>query len=310
MITDASAAARPLALAPMIGAAVEGPFLRLPDVSTLYARRAERLYGLALDHPMADYLRFVGDVVCAQHKAAASLPPPATPDTALLRRAVACGAPPFSRTRLKLDPAWIMRLNTIINGIDEAAAPSPARHALKELRAMSFAAREKLAHRFLSGEIAEEDLAQALFVGAALAVYWAGMVRGVNPSQIERPLAEAPGLCPICGSLPVASVLEGGSPSARYLHCSLCDAEWRYVRVKCANCQSTANVAYLGFEGEAGPMRAECCGDCGGYLKILNPGGDPDCDAVADDLATLGLDYKLAEEGSQRYGYNPFLLTR
>jgi FdhE protein len=293
----------------MIGASGEGPFLRLPDVSTLYDRRAERLHKLAHGHPMADYLRFVGDVVCAQHKAAASLPPPATPDTALLRRAVECGAPPFSRTRLKLDPAWIMRLNTIINALDEAMAPPPARRALQELRSMSFAAREKLAHRFLSGEIAEENLAQALFVGAALAVYWVGMVRGVGPSQIERPLAETPGLCPICGSLPSASVLDGGSVGARYLHCSLCDAEWRYVRVKCADCQSTANVAYLGFEGDTGPMRAECCGDCGGYLKILNPASDPDCDPVADDLATLSLDYKLAEEGAQRYGYNPFLLA-
>jgi FdhE protein len=299
-----------LAPAPDIGTAVEAPFLRLPDVAALYARRASRLRKLAQGHVMADYLYFIAEVACAQHKAAASLPPPAAPDTALLRRALDCGAPPYSRTRLKLDPAWHMRLNTIINALGEAHAPSPAREALNGLRCLSFAAREKLAHRFLSGEIAEENLAQALFVGAALGVYWAGVARGVCPTMVQQPLAETPGMCPICGSPPTASVLEGGSPSARYLHCSLCDAEWRYVRVKCANCQSTKNVAYLGFEGDVSPVRAEACGECGTYLKILNRDGAPDGDPLADDLATLGLDYKLVEEGSLRYGYNPFLLTR
>lgn len=257
---------------------------------------------------MADYLRVIADVVCAQHKAAAGLPLPAAPDPAILQRALDCGAPPYGRNRLKLEPAWLMRLNTIVKALDEAQAPEPAREALECLGSMSFVAREKLAHRFLSGEIADENLAKAMFVGAALAVYWAGMARGVRPGLAQQP-AQNQGTCPICGSPPVGGVLEGGASGVRYLHCSLCEAEWRYPRVTCSGCGATDNVAYLGFEDDPSPVRAECCGDCGSYIKALNRGGAPDGDVVADDLATLALDYKLAEEGSQRYGYNPFLLT-
>lgn len=306
-----------LAPALALGTAGAPPFLRLPDLATLYERRAARLRRLALGrgaagHPIDDYLRFIADVACAQHKAAAGLPSPAAPDPAILQRALDCGAPPFSRNRLKLEPAWLMRLNTIVKALGEAAAPEPAREALECLGSMSFVAREKLAHRFLSGEIADENAAKAMFVGAALAVYWAGMSRGVSLAQAQQP-SEPCGTCPICGSPPVGSVfggaLGGGAAGVRYLHCSLCEAEWRYPRGACANCGSTDNVAYLGFEDDPGPVRAECCGDCGSYLKALNLGGASGGDVVADDLATLSLDYRLVEEGSQRYGYSPFLLT-
>lgn len=296
-------------LAPAQGTAAEAAFFRLPDVGALYAGRAARLRKLAQGHAMADYLRLMASVAAAQQKAAAGLPPPAAPDAAMMRRAIENGAPPFSRTGLKLEPCWHMRLNTIIGAIDDSAAPPPAREALTALRALSFAARERLAHRFLAGDVADETVAQALFVGAALAVYWAGMMRGAAPSAFQ-PLFESPGLCPACGSPPSASVLESGAPGVRRLHCALCDAEWRLARLRCASCQSTANIAWLGLEGDASPMRAECCGDCGAYVKLLNRDSAPEADLVADDLATLGLDFKLAEEGMQRFGYNPFLLMR
>jgi FdhE protein len=311
-----------LATAPETGTADAAPFLRLPNVTALYARRAARLRKLAQGHGMASYLRCVANIAAAQHKAAASLPPPAAPDPAILQRSLDCGAPPYSRNRLRLDPAWHMRLNTIIKAFKETQAPEPAREALICLGSMSFAAREKLAHRFLLGEIADENLAKAMFVAAALGVYWAGMTRGVRLSQVQKPAAGFVGVCPICGSPPVGSVLESGPDGVRYLHCSLCDAEWRYTPARCASCRSAKNcqsskncqparrLAYLGFERDLGPVRAECCGECGTYLKALNLAEVPDCDVLADDLATLDLDYNLAGEGLQRYGYNPFLLKR
>ncbi|VTP83406.1 formate dehydrogenase accessory protein FdhE [Leclercia adecarboxylata] len=54
-------------------------------------------------------------------------------------------------------------------------------------------------------------------------------------------------------------------------------------------------------------MKAESCGDCGTYLKILYQEKDPKVEAVADDLATLILDAKMEQEGFARSSINPFL---
>ena len=43
-------------------------------------------------------------------------------------------------------------------------------------------------------------------------------------------------------------------------------------------------------------------------MKILYQEKDPALDPLADDVATLGLDMLMAEEGWQRGGHNPFML--
>lgn len=43
-------------------------------------------------------------------------------------------------------------------------------------------------------------------------------------------------------------------------------------------------------------------------MKILYQVNDPVLEAVADDVATLGLDMLLGSEGWKRGGQNPFLL--
>lgn len=54
-------------------------------------------------------------------------------------------------------------------------------------------------------------------------------------------------------------------------------------------------------------MKAESCGDCGTYLKILYQEKDPKVEAVADDLASLVLDARMEQEGFARSSINPFL---
>ncbi len=44
-------------------------------------------------------------------------------------------------------------------------------------------------------------------------------------------------------------------------------------------------------------MKAESCGDCGTYLKIMYQEKDPKVEAVADDLASLVLDARMEQEG-------------
>ena len=58
---------------------------------------------------------------------------------------------------------------------------------------------------------------------------------------------------------------------------------------------------------EDAAVKAESCGDCGTYLKILYQEKDPKVEAVADDLASLILDAKMEQEGFARSSINPFL---
>ncbi len=95
----------------------------------------------------------------------------------------------------------------------------------------------------------------------------------------------------------------------RYLSCSLCNAEWHVVRIKCAFCDTTKGISYYAIEGGPGTVKAEHCAACKSYLKILYVEKDPDADVVADDIASLGLDILMAESGlGHRGGLNFFLL--
>ena len=49
-------------------------------------------------------------------------------------------------------------------------------------------------------------------------------------------------------------------------------------------------------------MRAECCDDCGHYLKVVQMDKDPHAEPVADDLAGPTLDLLVLQSGKQRHG--------
>ena len=82
---------------------------------------------------------------------------------------------------------------------------------------------------------------------------------------------------------------------------------WNVVRVKCLLCSSTDGISFREIEGRPS-VKAETCDKCRAYVKILYQVNDPSLDPMADDVATLGLDMLLAEEGWKRGSHNPFLL--
>ena len=128
------------------------------------------------------------------------------------------------------------------------------------------------------------------------------------PGKARAEYGEARQFCPVCGSMPVSSMVQiGTTQGLRYLHCNLCETEWHVVRVKCSNCEQTRDLNYWSLENEEAAVKAESCGDCGTYLKILYQEKDPKVDAVADDLASLILDAKMEQEGFARSSINPFL---
>ena len=166
---------------------------------------------------------------------------------------------------------------------------------------------EAQADALLAARIAEVDAAAAPFLMGALQVYWGDLARRLTVEDVSG--VDAPGVCPVCGVLPVASVVrtDARSQGYRYLHCALCATEWHMVRVTCSHCRSTKGLTYQSIDGGPDFVRAECCDECRTYRKILYQEKDTNVEPVADDLASLALDLLLSEAGYQRASGNPLL---
>lgn len=284
------------------------PYLRMPERS-LFETRALRLAALAEGHALGDYLRFVAALADAQHAALARIHGVPSPDTAQLARCQEHGLPPLGIQGWTRDPSWRAALRHILAALGTQAMPAAARAAIVRLQGLDDAGLEGLADTLLDINPRCPDQATAPFVAAALQVYWTHMATCLDASAIGR--LPTPGLCPVCGSHPVSSIVRAGTDEdrLRYLGCSLCNAEWHVVRIKCAFCDTTQGISYYAIEGGPGTVKAEHCAACKSYLKILYVEKDPDADVVADDIASLGLDILMAESGlGHRGGLNFFLL--
>lgn len=288
-------------------AASEPPRVIAPARDTIFADRARRFAALAEGHALGDWLRFLGRVTQAQHQALLAMPTLPLPDAAACERARSHAMPPLPAQHWPRDAAWIQALRSILGAIKSDASES-LQQSCAALDAATAGELEALAERVLRAELYGEHAALLPFVAAALQVYWTALAAALGAEHI--PVLDVPGVCPCCGSLPVASIVRIAPEmnNLRYLHCSLCNVQWNLVRVKCAACNETAKIAYQQIERSdpkrAEAMRAETCDDCMSYLKILYqeeaPGGDP----VADDLATLALDMLVDEAGYSRAGPN------
>lgn len=277
----------------------------LPAPASHYSRRAARLAALAAGgHPMADYLRLAEAIVLAQQAVLAQAPwrgsagPVPTDD-----------APPLAPQAVLSDGDWRTALTVLCETLRDAAAlPAPARAATQALLASPAEALRAQAEHLCAGAFERVDSARAVFLWAALSVSWtqraAALAQtGWQPRGGPRPH------CPACGGAPVASVvLDGAQAALRYLHCSLCETRWHRVRSQCTNCDATGQLDYWSLETETAAIKAESCGDCHSYLKVLYLERDRHMDAFADDLASLALDADVERQGYGRSGINPFLL--
>lgn len=278
--------------------------VRLPS-SDVFATRASRLRQLADGHAWADFLLFAADIAAAQQRLLDAMPPAVVDHDriALSRRH---GMPPLDAPGGSLDAEGRDILDRLLASAG-AWVPSVAAVA-KRLRGDSPAAQQDLARRILRAEAA--DPAAAPLVAAALQVLWAHRARALQPGDL--PAGPEAGLCPVCGSHPVASVVRIGEAGhgVRYAVCSLCASEWHVVRIKCVPCQSTRGIAYLSLENGTGPVhsgvKVETCDTCHSSLKIVSMEKDPGVDPFADDLATLTLDMLADEAGYHRVGRNLF----
>jgi FdhE protein len=276
----------------------------LPDPATCFAKSAKRLDVLAEGHPMADWLRFMAGLMRAQQEAVATLGPLSAPDRAAVEQASEAGMPPLAADGHRRDPAWQRALAVLLEAIE---APDAARRIAADLRRRDPAEIEALADSFLGGTIA--DAGAALFVAAALQVYFTSRAAALPLDALH--LLPERGLCPCCGSTPVAGIItgSGATPGTRYLQCSLCATAWNHVRALCITCGESRTLSLKGIDGDAGVVKAETCDECHSYAKMLYQAKDMQVDAMADDLASLGLDMMVAEAGWSRHAPNLLLLT-
>ena len=290
-----------------LGEIAESDSVLLPDLATIFAHRAERLLALAGGHELESFLRLIGAVVAGQHQALAGLPPGRLPGPAQIDKAKLAKRAPLDPATWERDESWRVALERILDTVDETVLPARARIARAALRTMDATRLEALADAFLVGDVPAEDAARAVFVAAALQVAWTRMAALLDKADLNAGAVET-GQCPVCGSPPVAGMISPGGTKFghRHLHCSLCATAWRYVRVRCVHCGSTDKISSRNLAGTS-YLRAECCASCQGYSKVFYIEKARSLEPLADDLASLGLDLLVGEEGFAR-APNPFVL--
>jgi FdhE protein len=295
------------------------PRLRLAEPASLFRKRAERLRRLSEEHAIGEYLALMASVCEAQHTALAALtarpmsdadnPRQARERMALAREH---GMPLLQATSWPRDGRWHEVLGEICGAIASLGGfPETVSAICTRIGATPALLLEEQADRLLARSPGV-DIEAAPFIMAALQVYWAHLASALAADEAREPVqtrgttADIPGVCPLCGTLPVASIVRADA-GYRYLHCGLCATEWHLVRIKCSHCLATEGIRYHFVDGGSGAVRAESCQSCRMYRKILYQEKDAAVEPLADDLGSLALDLLMAVEGYQRAASNPLL---
>ncbi|WP_386693681.1 formate dehydrogenase accessory protein FdhE [Lonepinella sp. MS14435] len=275
------------------------PPLLFTNVKNLYERRAKRLRDLAKDHPFANYLEFAANIAEAQLLILQENP--------LIKPEIDFSEiQPLNIKNWQRSSQWRDYLATLLCEI-RSIANEQMLGTIDSLEKASSSELEQFANQLLAQDYAHVSSDKAVFIWAALSLYWVQLTQYI-PHSAHQESSEGLHHCPVCQSVPVSSVIHfGAEQGLRYLHCSLCESEWNVVRAKCTNCDQSKELEYWLLDSEQSAVRAESCGECHSYLKILYQEKDPYVEAVADDLASIFLDIEMEEKGFARSGLNPFI---
>jgi len=291
-----------------IGTAAVDEFARLPRLPALFERRAARMATLGDDHPMAGFLRLVGEIFKAQGLACAKGEAVSPPSPDAMERAAGHGMPVLSPESWTPTASYREALRFIAANIARDGLPDPAVDVLTNLGNAGKEHLDHLAEIYLTHAVTPPWQGDMLFVAAALQVEFARLAARIDAAAL-KPL-DAAGLCPVCGSPPVAGVVVADDAyGRRYLTCGLCSTSWHHVRVSCIVCGEEGKVAYHGIEGDSGLAKAETCDTCKNYSKLFYQAKEMAVEALCDDLATLSLDLLVSNAGWKRHAPNPLVLA-
>lgn len=286
-------------------ASYTAPPLLFSNPKNLYQRRAARLRELAQDHPLADYLLFAAAIADAQLALLEDMPIPQDPRLQALSGEQLANKP-LDVKNWQRDPIWRKLLTALL----EKLKPSANDQILTTIEWLEKAADselEDLADKVLAQEFATISSDKAVFVWAALSLYWFQLVQQI-PHNAKQESTEDLHLCPVCSASPTASMIHlGTNQGLRYMHCSLCESEWNMVRTQCTNCGESSDLDYWSLDEHLAAVRSESCGSCHSYLKALYQEKDPKMEVIADDLASIFLDMEMEKKGFMKSGLNPFV---
>ncbi len=290
-----------------IGEEAKPPFAVLPDLSLLFAARSQRFAALAPGHELQPYLEFLAHLAQAQHDVLPGLPPASLPAFDKIGQALEHGMPPVSRALFTPDDTAEATVVRLLERLARSRLPEATSAAIQAVQSASPTERRAMMASALASPQPHEDIAQRTLVTAGLQLHFARLAAMLRADDL-KPVAD--GACPVCGSAPATSSVVGWpkAHNTRFCSCSLCSTMWNVVRVKCVLCSSTEGISYRVVEGKSDSVKGETCDNCRGYVKILYQVNDHMLEPVADDVATLGLDILLAQEGWKRGAQNPFLL--
>ena len=292
------------------------PRVRIPDAHHVFAARAARLQALSASSAMGGYLEFLAQLVEAQH-AVLPLNEAMLPARDVLERAAQHRMPPIVPAHWMDSPGWRTSLRHICTRLQRGPRVAPPIRDLVSHLARAEPEWLQTQGRWAITGDASLDVATAPFIMAALQVEGVALASQFTADAVA-PL-DTPGVCPLCGSAPVASIVYANPPyqGYRYLHCSLCATEWHRVRVQCTHCGTSGKDIALHHvtgpgsippqQGVEPAIRAETCDACLSYRKIFYQEWDMGVEPIADDVASIALDVLLGEKGYHRIDGNPLL---
>lgn len=282
------------------------PPLLFANPKNLYQRRAKRLRQLAENNPFGDYLGFAAQIVDVQLALLESHPIANISEKLTASLDAESNKKPLDAKHFVRSAEWRELLLAFIEKFKPQASET-IQATLEWLEKASSSELETLADHLLNERFEEVGADKAVFLWAVLSLYWVQLAQQL-PRGTKTEYGEQRHTCPVCDSAPVASVVHfGDAQGLRYLHCSLCESEWNVVRAKCSNCEQTGKLEYWSLDSAEAEVKAESCGDCESYLKVMYQEKDPHVEPVADDLGTLFLDAEMEQKGLARSGINPFL---
>ena len=188
----------------------QAPRVVLPTRADVFGARADRFAALAADHPMAAYLELMAEVARAQQAAFEVRRGEPVAEKALAASRD-YGMPPLSAQAHERSAMWREDLHDIARRVRARSANGVAATLERVLR-LEVPVLESLADRVLAGTTLDDDAAVVPFVGAALQVYFARLAASLDVASVDH--CDVPGICPVCASRPVASVVRIGGEQA------------------------------------------------------------------------------------------------
>lgn len=276
------------------------PLVFYPSAKTLYTHRVKRLQALAQKSPFSDYLNFCLQIAQQQANLVKQQP-------VELHQSIPLNNdnPPLSLKNLPLSDVWQKYLNQLLQAISDTTPQITL--VIESLLKNSAEQLQQKALYLLNGKLNKVEGNESIFIWSALSLYYCQLASQIKGKAVAENTDNS-WLCPVCNSMPVASVIQiGGNNGLRYLHCSLCESEWYVPRVKCTSCDDLQHIEYFSLDNTLAAIKTECCHTCQSYLKIFDQDKDPHLEVIADDIASLILDIKTEEEGFAKSGINPFI---